>query len=180
MQRVYKRVVNWNAKRYEREYDHELALALLNEECEELLEATNDVDCLDAACDIAYVAFGALWKLDIPEFALHEMLNDKYNELITNKKPDTVREAIDALAIANELSDRAHRLCDIIVYSLAEMFSLGLTMDTAIHAMLIVCNSNDTKTVAKTASNVKANKSKGEFFQPPEPKLAALLEANRD
>lgn len=117
--KVIRRIVNWNAVRYNQEYDHELTTDLIEEEYIELIKAKdphNDVDKLDALVDLVFVSIGAIWKLGLNEQQIKK-------------------------------------------------------------ALLIVCDSNDSKSISplKTASHLKANIDKGKHFVPPEKRLQELL-----
>ena len=181
MQRVFTRVCNWNAKRYAQEYNKELTLSLLQEEFLEWAQAETEVDKLDALCDMTYVAMGGLWKLNAPEE--ESEANGKHSlTLIDNLV--ALNELNPAYFIATFLTvymvdthyPPIQMMHHIIACSLAQMLSMGLDYNQCIEALLIVCDSNDTKSIHKTASNVKANVVKGEFYRRPEPRLTELLE----
>ena len=182
MQEVFLRVAHWNSLRYEQVYDKELAIALLREEYKEWLEADKPVDKLDALCDIVYVTLGIIWKADL-------------NPLAIGEAGERAAIIIETLLDANEMwpayfigtyldvmqYDKEYSLemsvSLIMSAAMTEMTGLGLTPDECIEALLIVCDSNDSKSIKKTASNVKANgNDKGEYFVPPESRLTALLE----
>ena len=174
---VYARVAGWNAKRYEREYDAKLATALLEEELQEWVEASTPVEKLDALCDIAYVALGVVWKARTSQ----EDINKDYHiALDVISLYEDLQYSDIVLHIAGLIkclhANHPGRLASLIaVLALAQMLSMGLSYDQAIEAMHIVCDANDSKSVTKTASNVKANKDKGVDFVPPEVRLEELL-----
>ena len=76
------RVCIWNYNRDNIGYDEELEYDMLYEELEEYGVARDDVDQLDALCDIVFVAIGSMYKL-----------------LGT---PAKVREALDIVCNAND------------------------------------------------------------------------------
>lgn len=179
MERIYKRVTNWNAKRYEREYDKPLALELLREEYQEWLDAKTDVERLDALCDIVFVAMGILWKNDADEL-LQEANTAAYAYL--SPLIDHL-ECEPGFFIATLLDDFEYddmgavtTTTQIIVCAMGQMVSMEMSFSQAIEAMLIVCGSNDSKSVDKIATKEKGfTDHKGKYYQPPEPKLKELL-----
>lgn len=181
MQNIYERVCKWNSKRYDRVYDHNLTIQLLIEEYQEWLEAESKVDELDALCDIVYVAFGAIWKLDITDEEMQFGGETAYESCMGFMQTDTcwpgymVRVYIDQLIRDNTITP-AVALWHIVQFAMVQMTSLGLTMEECLKALDIVCDSNDSKTVEKTSPDVKANLDKGAFFVAPEPRLTKLLE----
>lgn len=171
------RVAQWNADRYEREYNHELAMALLNEEYQELKEATEPVDMLDALCDLVYVAAGVLWKCNIPveEFHHDEEQAVKFVQGLvgTHMQPCFfIGAVIDSCELANEMPV-ALAMHSIILLARAQM---PLPPNAQIEALNIVADANDLKPVVKTASAVKAAVDKGPAFVSPEAKLQELLD----
>jgi predicted HAD superfamily Cof-like phosphohydrolase len=72
--------------------------------------------------------------------------------------------------------DRLDALVDIVYVAIGAMWKLGLPPEGIIKAIHIVCDSNDSKSIQRTAPDVKANgRDKGSTFIPPEPALRALL-----
>lgn len=65
MSTVFDRVALWNGMRYEQVNSPDLTARLLYEECHEYDASTNNVDRLDALCDIIYVAIGGMWKMGL-------------------------------------------------------------------------------------------------------------------
>ena len=174
---VYPRIADWNAKRYEQEYDAKLAIALLEEELQEWVDAETRVDKLDALCDLAYVAYGVVWKAKTSEedinkdyHAALDMVNI-YEEL---QYTDIVLHTAGLIKVL--YTGHPGRLANLIaVLALAQMLSMGLSYEQAMEAMHIVCDANDSKSVTKTASHIKANKDKGATFVGPEVRLEELL-----
>lgn len=176
MHKVYDRVCAWNAKRYDQVFDHDLAIDLIQEEFNEILLASTETDKLDGLCDMTYVALGAIWKLgngfDVAK--IRQAFND-VNKLYEVECPAPILMLIPFLLEVEDGADHDMWLYRCLAHAHAEALMMQLTAEQFEEAMLIVCDSNDTKTVEKTASNVKANMDKGPYFTPPEPKLAALL-----
>jgi hypothetical protein len=179
MEEIFKRVGRWNALRYERTIDTRLTAELLAEELGEFLLAETIVDTLDALCDLTYVAIGGIWKssadnesidvcLTISQADMQRRLNNYMDRPIT-----TIPLAI--LSVKNEDYDTVQVFTDIVVACMTEMMGLGLSTEQCKEAMLIVCDANDSKSVAKTPSHMKANISKGNDFIPAEPRLKDLL-----
>ncbi len=69
---IVHRCIQWNAARYNREYDSNLAIKLLLEETDELFAADQFVDVLDAVGDITFVAIGVMWKMGIPQQVIEQ------------------------------------------------------------------------------------------------------------
>jgi len=184
MHRVLQRVGAWNAARYKQEHSLPLTVSLLREEQRELLEAKTPVDRLDALCDLTFVSIGALWKLNVQTEDLNtaqvQAVQVVQNQLDCNEIYPAMYNStyIDVIEFDHDYP-MAMALQLIITSCLAEMTSLGLDQDQCIEALLIVCDANDSKTIAKTASDVKANIDKGPYFKAPEPRLTKLLEEAR-
>jgi NTP pyrophosphatase (non-canonical NTP hydrolase) len=177
-------VSKFNAARYDREFNCELSVALLNEEYHEYFESEELHKRLDSVGDVLYVALGVLWKLDISMtdvgLAADEVADimDLYSQAnisalylikahIESIKYDMSKPVlVDILTIVN--------LC------MAQMFSLGLTEDEAFDVLFAIIKSNATKSVKKTASNIKANSGdKGPYYVSPDVDLqliAAIVE----
>ena len=178
---IYPRVAAWNSARYDRELNIGLAVALLTEEFEEWVTAKDEVAELDALCDLIYVALGVAWKVD-DEL---EMTHRAYEAAIplvdlfeTIGTPDIAVHIASAVVCCRRYSPLMGAM-PVVLLSLAQMLSMGLTYDQCIEAMLIVCDANDSKSLSKTASSEKANKDKGADFVSPEPKLKELLACAR-
>lgn len=184
MKPVIQRVIDWNALRYDQVYDKALQYELLSEEIEELNDAPTFIDRIDALCDIYFVAIGAMWKLGInPEEYLANENTFKINQFVIKSGRDASL-TVDIVELKSELAEMqeassvhylAFCLSRIIRYVIVIMYKLGLTMEQIEKSILIVCDSNDTKTVKKTPSHIKANVDKGVGFIPPESALKELL-----
>jgi len=169
MTEITQRIADWNAKRYEREYSHSLTVDLLREEYEEWITAVEDVDKLDALCDLIFVAIGAIWKLG-DEPAATEVLGPppKYHGYAIGMMIDILENELDV-----EPLGLLAAIADLAVYEMIN--GLHLDDEQVERAILTVCDSNDTKSIVKTDSNVKANLDKGPYFRPPEAKLQEIL-----
>ena len=181
LQTVFTRVSAWNAARYEQEYSNTLAVSLLREEYVEWLHSTTPVDKLDALCDITYVALGIVWKAKV-----HPMM---FGVAFSNSLA-TVSLLVDSFELnpayfIGSLIDVLEYEADypvtqcaanVIALSLAQALSMGLSENQFIEALLVVCDSNDSKSVKKVAADIKANAGdKGAGFIPPEPRLLEIL-----
>lgn len=184
MNEVIQRICAWNAARYEQQYDHALTIALLREEYKEWLMAKTPVDQLDGLCDLVYVAFGAIWKANIDLEAMRDAEQQSAqvveNQLNCNElwPAQYISTYLDVMEYDNDYP-LVMSLHLIITSALTQMAGMGLSTDQCVEALLIVCDANDSKSIKKTASNVKANLDKGPYFKAPEPRLTALLEVAR-
>jgi hypothetical protein len=174
---VCNRVAEWNAARYPREYNHDLAMALLREEYTELKESTEEVDMLDALCDLAYVALGVLWKCNIPndEFENDELEAITFVEGLVSPHIQPgflIGAVIDSCELDNEMPV-ALAMHAIVLLARAQM---NLPPALQIEALNIVCDANDLKTATMTDPAVKANIDKGAKFVKPEARLQQLLD----
>lgn len=173
---IKSRVEKWNSERYTREYNHELSVKLLKEELSEWFDAETAVDKVDALCDIVYVAFGVIWKVNVDELTLNLSVEQAYNQLCSKEKPIAIIEK----TIAKYDNDNDYPVTTamdvIILAALAELHNMGLTTDEVFEVLNIVCDSNDSKSVKKVESHVKANDGdKGSNFIAPEPRLLQVL-----
>lgn len=160
MQTVIKRIIAWNAARYDQVYNQELTQALLDEEAAEVDIAESEENLLKELMDVAYVGIGAMWKYGLEEHQILAALDPSI--------PTQFGEVITALAdITNCMLDNAVR-------------DLELSQEQVVRALLAVCDSNDTKTIKKTAPDVKANVVKGEFYRPAEPACKKILEERQN
>ncbi len=182
MNRIFNRVAKWNAARYEQEFDLTLTLSLLREEYTEWLQAKTPVDKLDGLCDIIYVAMGAIWKAKISEEDL--AISERQAATVVQNQINC-NELWPAYYISTYLDvmeyDMEYPLASslqlIITSAVTEMTGSGMTYNDCLMALNIVCDANDSKSIKKTKSNVKANDGdKGPYFIPPEAKLTQLLE----
>lgn len=177
---VYNRVAAWNSKRYDRVYNLDLTVALLKEEFSEWLEAVEPVDQLDALCDVIYVAFGALWKLNLSDNRMQQVMHTGITDMQSFVDSTLYDPAVYIAAAITQLEIGGQNdvLVHIIALAATQTYHMGLSNGQLIDALLIVCDSNDSKSVKKTASDIKANDGdKGQSFIPPEPRLQALLDS---
>lgn len=174
-----RRVANWNAARYDRVYDRDLAMRLLHEELDEFFEGSTEVERLDGLLDTMYVAFGVLWKLNLEDKQMDECYQRALS-FVDALPNNMLVYAAYAKACVHSIGYGApagNMAFNIIVLCMAEaMDSLFMTYDEVIRGLHIVCDSNDSKSIKKVAANVKANDGdKGDLFAPPEPRLQELL-----
>lgn len=187
---VYERVMDWNAARYEQEFNRDLQFKLLTEEYNEFVEALNgtphgvvSVEMLDALGDINFVAMGGIWKLGMDHDTVMagavagSELADRWTNEIGGMEPIMMLPALaGTLQYAKAQSHyllvamaAISALCDL------QLARYGFQPEQIEQVFFAICDSNDTKTVAKTASDVKANIDKGAGFVPPTEALARLL-----
>jgi predicted HAD superfamily Cof-like phosphohydrolase len=98
MKGIINRVINWNSKRYDQEFDHRLTRNLLKEETLEFEEATKDVDRLDALVDTIYVALGAMWKLGLNKKQIEAAILavcDANDTKLANRTASHIKASID-------------------------------------------------------------------------------------
>lgn len=183
---VTERIINWNAKRYEQQFDYVLACRLLLEETEELFAAKSDVERLDAIGDIVFVAVGVFWKLGFSNDKIYDILY--VHDLTQTSLSEAHHWSMCIQAAAFDLVDHEIEgvwpgltlaLHSLFVTALGAAHGLGCSaiFYDIIHA---ICDSNDTKVVkGKTPSHIKANIDKGENFVPPTGKLLELYSLNQ-
>ena len=178
---IFERVAKWNSLRYDRIYNHDLAMALLEEELQEYFDADTLVDQLDAMCDTVYVALGILWKIDVDNSTLEYNADDSYKQtaaLLSTNTFDPVYFAYAVLQRCKYDNDYTVTLAAqmLVTLCMTQMSAMGLNTEEAFEAMIVVCDSNDSKSVKKVNASIKANAGdKGAFFMPPEPKLRLIL-----
>ncbi len=180
---IFERVAAWNEARYPQEFNKALQLSLLREELQELLDATTEVDALDALCDISFVALGGLWKGKLEPSVdenVDNMLAQHFNANDSDAQSVIKLQEIFATFEAKEkLSEGDIYIVNTAAYLFAENLMherLNLDMHRQVIALSIVCDSNDSKAVKRTAPGVKANIDKGAGFVPPEARLQSLLD----
>lgn len=181
LQTVFERVANWNAQRYERVYNQNLAVSLLREEYNEWRLDPLPVQKLDGLCDLVYVALGVIWKANIDR-ALVQMAQERSLEtadaLVSAWELNPayfIGSIIDVLEVEGDYPVE-QAMMNIVSLATAQAFSMGLTYLQWIEALLIVCDSNDSKSVKKVAADIKANAGdKGPGFIDPAPRLLDIL-----
>lgn len=181
LQTVFNRVANWNEQRYERQYNQNLAVSLLREEYNEWRLDTIPVKKLDGLCDVVYVALGVIWKANIDNtlIGMAQQRSLATVDAIVNafelNPAYFINSIIDVLETEEDYPVE-QAMMNIISLATAQAMSMGLSQDQFIEALLVVCDSNDSKSVKKVASDVKANAGdKGALFIAPEPRLQAIL-----
>lgn len=181
----FTRAARWNARRYDRVLNVALLKGLLLEEIRELLEATEEVDKLDALADIAFVSYGGVWKAGATDDTIRELQSNA--ETATDAMLELSSEAglafspVSAMLSLVYAMDEASatKTCLALVDMCGLLAAVELKLSSAQFeaAMLVVCDSNDSKVIKKTDPSVKANIDKGQFFVAPEPRLQEILNA---
>lgn len=184
MLEIFNRVAKWNNARYEQEFDLALTVKLLREEHREWLEATTRVDQVHELCDVIYVAMGATWKLkdELDASTVDKMFDYVDNVVEHFREPGVLTSAtIDVLEFTPVDEGTANFLVNLFAITLfaqAQLLTYGLTYDQIVQCMHVLCDSNDSKSVKKTASTVKANSNdKGTYYKSPIPGLKAIIGA---
>lgn len=179
---VFNRVSAWNAQRYEQVYNQTLAVTLLREEYNEWRLDKLPVKKLDGLCDVVYVALGVVWKANVDSalivMAQHRSLEtaDAIVNAFELNPAYFINSIIDVLE-SEPAYPVEQAMMNIVALATAQAMSMGLSYDQFIEALLVVCDSNDSKSIKKVASDVKANAGdKGSLFIAPEPRLLAILE----
>lgn len=182
MNNIYNRVAKWNSQRYDQEYNHELAVSLLREEYNEWRRDEEAVKKLDGLCDVVFVAFGVLWKAKVDEAVLNKAQDQAIAiaDITVEHSSFAPGYAIGLMLDVFEYEAKqelALVMCSIIYAAVAQALSMGLTYDQFIEALHVVCDSNDSKSIKRVASDIKANAGdKGPYFIAPEPRLQAILD----
>lgn len=134
---------------------------------------------LDALCDIQFVALGVLWKNKTLEGTMHDRAPAAFirvGKLVDVGLPPAFHIATTLVAHEHDCGSVTDLMLDILLLSYAHMQWMGLSEDQCERCFEIVCDSNDSKSVKKTKSDVKANDGdKGPYFVAPEPKLQGVL-----
>lgn len=184
----FQRVVDWNACRYEQELNLPLQFSLQREEFLETQNAASEVERLDGHIDQIFVALGGIWKLGFGRDDACTALDAAqtyWNIMCLDDSYDMAMERI-----ASHVSILEYALTrPITTPALAMVFAsfaalnyialdkCGYESAETMSAANIVCDSNDSKAVKKTASDVKANVDKGALFIAPEPRLQVIVDA---
>lgn len=178
---ITKKVIDWNAKRYDQVFDYELATNLLLEEIEELYQAPSVVDKLDAIGDIIFVAIGVMWKLGFTEEQIYNSfysvdLRELSNVDLYHYSRTLEIHAFDIINHEVEGAWPGFNLAMHSVFLIAIPALKGLDLNNILYDVVhAICDSNNTKEVrGKTAANVKANIVKGLSYKPPTEKLLEL------
>ena len=178
---IFNRVANWNSKRYDRQYDHDLSVNLLKEEHQEYFDANTLVDQLDALCDMTYVALGILWKIDSDNETLDYNADESHKQvarLLATNTFSPINLIASVLTQYEHDKDYPTALAAqmVITLCMTQMSAMGLDSVESVMALVVVCDSNDSKSIKKTATHIKANDGdKGVYFIAPEPRLLEIL-----
>ena len=162
---IFSRVAEWNAKRYDRQFNFKLTKELLQEELKEFQDSRTKVESVDALCDLAFVAIGGLWKLGTTE---DSVLNILQHVLDREEQLPAFKELVDNLHEEPDI-----KLMCIVVKAFNMIEDKGVNAFRAFNA---VCDSNDSKEIVKLAPNEKYDSSgKGPNYF--EPKLEEIVNA---
>lgn len=171
--------IDWNSARYEQAFNYDLSINLLLEEVEELFEARDPIEKLDAIGDITFVAMGVMWKLGFSKEEVHDLMYSV--NLCELEMFDIHTYMLHVLAVLSERLNSSdefaaatlacNSLFIIAVGSLKNMGKQAIFYDV-VHA---ICDSNNTKEVkGKVDASIKANVVKGTGYVPPTDKLLDL------
>lgn len=97
----------------------------------------------------------------------------KFNHALTHA---LLAEEVSELLRAEHQVDVLDALVDVTYVAIGAMYKLGLTDQQIVDAIHAVCDANDTKSITKTPSHIKANTTKGPDFVPPEARLQEILD----
>jgi len=168
---VVEDICAWNKARYEQEPSDELTLQLLLEELQETeaaYQAGEVVEILDGLGDIFYVAIGALWKT-----GLHP---DQITRLLDTVEADMSLVPSPAVALHWYQEEPLNVILALLALSCLTRLEVLLdSSDLALDVIRAICISNNTKSVAKTDKDVKANINKGALYTPPTEMLEDIL-----
>lgn len=183
MTNIVQQCVAWNAARYDRVLNLELALNLLTEETNELFAADNIIEKLDAVGDLSFVAMGVLWKAGVPESIIAEIMGIDSETNVSNGS--TLRLYGTYSAISLDLPDLVDSSDAFIAvnaallglwYCVFELRRIGLQQEY-FNIVKAICDSNDTKEIkGKVDPSVKANIEKGSSYIPPTMALQRIVE----
>ena len=184
----FQRVADWNSKRYAQELSLQLQFSLHREEFLETQNAANEVERLDGHIDQVFVALGGIWKLGLERddacIAL-DAAQTYWEIMCIDDSYDMTMERLASHIAILEYALTSPITTPALVMTFASISALnyialgkyGYENAETISAAGIVCDSNDTKAIKKTASDVKANIDKGALFIAPEPRLQVIVNA---
>jgi len=167
---------DWNKIRYEQKFDLNLTLALIEEEVSEFKVAKDLVEQVDALCDICFIAAGALWKLGYPFeektftsfFNLYQQMDVHFTDTLLNVK-STMLNFPGAYIYVCSLHQVLATTFDSLSYKLG-------SQDSAIKALFIIAESNNTKTAKVIPIDAKYSKDgKGDSYVAPTAALTQLV-----
>lgn len=169
---ITQHAIDWNAARYEKQFDFELSRSLLLEEICELFEAKTTVDKLDAIGDIIFVAIGVLWKLGLSDDEIKHIFYSRQLDTFDNiELHNYMCSVMEYFAPRISSSNGEWPIFELTMYSVFVIAinaarSLGF-QEYLYEIVLCICKSNNTKSVVRTDSGVKANINKGSNYVPP-------------
>jgi len=170
-------ICNWNAARYKQEPNHELSMALLFEELDEIeaaCTANDKIGILDGLGDIFYVTIGVLWKTGLTALQIQQLID--HVESMNHYKVNS-----PAVALHWYCDDpQNHVLAILALSALARLEWLLGSDELAMEVIRAICISNDSKEVKKTPSHIKANLQKGKSYTPPTRALESILARSCD
>jgi len=161
------RITGWNDARYAQEFSPQLTNKLLEEEYAEYeaaRKAKDELEQLDGLADLYFVCIGGLWKLGAGPATIDQAI-------IKGIETDMVLDVSLGALVATP-----HAVLALTAgWAVRRSALLGLSPGQFARAVKAVCDSNDTKIVVKTQSDVKANLNKGDNYVPPTKALQAIL-----
>lgn len=174
--------IAWNKQRYEKEFDYDLSLSLLLEETQELYDAKDVIEVLDAVGDITFVTIGIMWKLGIDEEDIYQIFYSKNLNAFSNHEAFEYYNEELSTFLHNYIKTFSHEERLILNFALCQVFNTclstlrGLNMQAPFYNIVdAICESNNTKEIkGKTASNIKANINKGSNYIAPTNKLIEI------
>ena len=181
MNQIFERVSKWNAARYDRVFNFELSFAFLKEEYNEYLDAVAEVDKLDVLCDIIYVSLGILWKFNLEEKELYVAI-DQGTELAqalldVHVEPAYFIATVIVLMQSGTVPTIVAANAIVVLVNTQMEHVMGLSAHQCIQALLVVCDSNDSKSIKRIEAHIKVNSGdKGAYFIAPELRLQEILE----
>jgi hypothetical protein len=193
LETYFNRVAAWNAARYEQQFDLPLAVRLLKEEYTEwcvafkesqtTLDREHVVEMLDAIGDVSFVALGVVWKANIDyktfEEAMLRVQDDISSAACTMPQLHPmflVASAIDGFTYDNEVGIADSMAMIIHLCALEAKYHFSFGTDKYFEVVKVICDSNDTKVIAKASATEKANDgNKGSGYVSPTSALKDLI-----
>jgi len=102
------------------------------------------------------------YEQEFDSFLTYNLLYEEVDELYNACMASDNIEQIDALV-------------DIIYVAIGALWKMGFSSEQIYTAIAIICKSNNTKSITKTESHIKANLDKGDTYIPPTEDLVKLL-----
>lgn len=198
-QTFVERVYAWNQLRYEAKSDELLTTALLAEELEELCQAQDEVEALDAIGDVLFVAIGGLYKLGLPLEATNAMFDQfmleyrdmpptaqecflachfKTRHLLDYDLQFKLMSTFDDVRMVSTITNTIFNIIIPILTGFERYYRLVEIMDA-------ICSSNESKAVPqeKVDPSIKANAGptgKGPNYVPPTADLKKIADSFKD